>query len=49
MNKFQGFIFDINKKKREIFEKQKLNQCLDDFEHYNTWTAGNEDVIWVKT
>lgn len=29
-------------------ETERLERCLDQFEYYNTWFAGNEDVNWVK-
>ena len=37
----------INTRLRKIEEKKELLKILDEFEEYNTWSAGNEDVMWV--
>lgn len=38
----------INTRLRKIEEKKELLKILDEFEEYNTWSAGNEDVMWVR-
>ena len=37
----------INSRLRRVHEKEKLEKILEEFEEFNTWTAGNEEVIWV--
>lgn len=43
---FESFLVKINTRLRIIHEKNKLENTLEEFEEYNTWAAGNEDVIW---
>jgi len=43
----EKFITKINTRLRKIDEEKELLRILDEFEEYNTWSAGNEDVMWV--
>ncbi|XP_066934497.1 pleckstrin homology domain-containing family G member 5-like isoform X2 [Clytia hemisphaerica] len=46
IQKMGSFIRKINTRIRKIDETKALNKVLDEFEDYNTWSAGNEDVLW---
>ncbi|XP_047139178.1 pleckstrin homology domain-containing family G member 5 isoform X2 [Hydra vulgaris] len=44
----ETFISDINFKLRKRHEKEKLDQCLQQFDYYNNMKAATEKIKWIS-